>query len=302
MDNESQEALADRPTLNAAASGIVWWQAGLLLAVVIFLYYPILTRLAWDWWNDPEASHGILVPLFSLYVVWHTRRQWAGLSARPAWWGLIAITGALAIMVTGVLATEFFLSRSSFVFLLAGLAIYFLGWTYFRALLFPWAFLFLMIPIPALLFNHIAFPLQLLASRLASGALELIGVPVLREGNVMQLANTTLEVAEACSGIRSLLSLVTLAVIYGYFLEKRIYRRAIFAIVAVPIAVVANALRVVGTGALAHYWDPQKAEGFFHTFSGWVIFVIAMFMLFSVDNLLRFIDRCRGRTRTEPAA
>jgi exosortase len=302
MDNKSQEALADRPTVNAAASGVEWWQAGLLLAVVGFLYYPVLTRLAWDWWNDPEASHGILVPLFSLYVVWHTRRQWANLPARPAWWGLIPILGALALMVTGVLATEFFLARSSFVFLLAGLAIYFLGWTYFRALLFPWAFLFLMIPIPALIFNHIAFPLQLLASRLASGALEVIGVPVLREGNVMQLANTTLEVAEACSGIRSLLSLVTLAIMYGYFLEKRIYRRAIFAVAAVPIAVVANALRVVGTGALAHYWDPQKAEGFFHTFSGWVIFVIAMFMLFSVDNLLRFIDRCRGRTRTEPAA
>ena len=118
----------------------------------------------------------------------------------------------------------------------------------------------------------------------------------------MQLANTTLEVAEACSGIRSLLSLVTLAVIYGYFLEKQMYRRVIFAVAAVPIAVVANALRVVGTGALAHFWDPQKAEGFFHTFSGWVIFVIAMLMLFSVDNLLRLIDRWRERARTEPAA
>lgn len=302
MDNKSSEALAERTAASSAAAGVAWWQAGLLLTVVGFLYYPILARLAWDWWNDPEASHGILVPLFSLYVLWHTRRQWAGLSVQPSWWGLVPILGALAALITGVLATEFFLSRSSFVFLLAGLAIYFLGWAYFRAFLFPWAFLFLMIPIPALIFNHIAFPLQLLASRLASSALELIGVPVLREGNVMQLANTTLEVAEACSGIRSLLSLVTLAVIYGYFLEKRMYRRVIFAAAAVPIAVVANALRVVGTGALAHFWDPQKAEGFFHTFSGWVIFVIAMFMLFSVDNLLRFIDRWRERARTEPAA
>ena len=167
MDNKSQEALAERPTVNAAASGVEWWQAGLLLTVVGFLYYPVLTRLAWDWWNDPEASHGILVPLFSLYVVWHARRQWAVLPARPAGWGLIPIFGALAIMVTGVLATEFFLARSSFVFLLAGLTIYFLGWVYFRALLFPWAVLFLMIPIPALIFNHIAFPLQLLASRSA---------------------------------------------------------------------------------------------------------------------------------------
>jgi len=117
----------------------------------------------------------------------------------------------------------------------------------------------------------------------------------LREGNIIHLASTSLEVAEACSGIRSLLSLVTLAVIYGYFLETRVSRRAIFAIVAVPIAVVANGLRVVGTGLVADLWDPQKAEGFFHTFSGWVIFVIAMVMLFSVDHFMRRLDKWRGR-------
>jgi exosortase len=205
------------------------------------------------------------------------------------------VLGALALLVTGVLGVEFFLARSSFVFLLAGLIVAFLGWNYFKAFFFPWAFLFLMIPIPAIIFNHITFPLQLLASNFAASALQLCGIPVLREGNVIQLARTVLEVAEACSGIRSLLTLVTLAIIYGYFLETRLSRRIIFAVAAIPIAVVANGLRVFGTGLLAHYWSPEAAEGFFHTFSGWLIFVIAMLLLFSVDNLLRWIDRLRGR-------
>jgi exosortase len=256
----------------------------------------VLARLAWDWWNDPDASHGPLVPAFSLFVVWQTRHQWSNLAPRPAWIGLGGIMGSLGLLMTGILGVEFFLARSSFVFLIAGLIVYFMGWGHFRAWLFPWAFLFLMIPIPAIVFNHIALPLQLLASRFATAVLEVIGVPVLREGNVIQLANTVLEVAEACSGIRSLLSLVTLAIIYGYFLESRMHRRIIFALAAVPIAVVANGLRVVGTGALAHYWNPERAEGFFHTFSGWLVFVIAMLILFFVDHVLRWVDRLRGQS------
>jgi exosortase len=268
-----------------------WWQAGLLAAALGYLYVPILARLTEDWWNDADASHGFLVIPFSLFVAWHTRRQWQPLPARPSWLGIPVIAGSLGLLIVGVLGVEFFLSRSSLIFLLAGLIICFLGWQYFRALLFPWAFLFLMIPIPAIVLNHVTLPLQLLASQLASAVLEFVGVPVLREGNVMQLASTSLEVAEACSGIRSLLSLVSLAVIYGYFLETRISRRALFAVSAVPIAVLANGFRVVGTGLLAHYWNPERAEGFFHTFSGWLIFVLAMLMLFSLDHVLKLVDR-----------
>jgi exosortase len=275
-----------------------WWQAALLAVAVGYLYIPILARLTEDWWNDADASHGFLVVPFSLFVVWHTRRQWESLPPRPSWLGIPVVAASLGFLIVGVLGVEFFLSRSSLIFLLAGLIITFLGWRYFRALLFPWGFLFLMIPIPAIIFNHITFPLQLEASRFASTALELVGVPVLREGNIIQLASTSLEVAEACSGIRSLLSLVTLAIIYGYFLETRTYRRVLFAVAAVPIAVLANGFRVVGTGLLAYYWSPERAEGFFHTFSGWLIFVLAMLMLFSVDHILKLFDRCRKRLRS----
>ena len=275
-----------------------WWQAALLAVSIGYLYIPILARLAEDWWNDADASHGFLVVPFSLFVVWHTRRQWQSLPPRPSWLGIPVVAASLGFLIVGVLGVEFFLSRSSLIFLLAGLIITFLGWRYFRALLFPWAFLFLMIPIPAIIFNHIAFPLQLEASRFASTALELVGVPVLREGNIIQLASTSLEVAEACSGIRSLLSLVTLAIIYGYFLETRTYRRVLFAVAAVPIAVLANGFRVVGTGLLAYYWNPERAEGFFHTFSGWLIFVLAMLMLFGLDSAFRLVDRWRGKRGT----
>jgi exosortase len=146
-----------------------------------------------------------------------------------------------------------------------------------------------MIPIPAVLLNQITFPLQLLASRLASAVLPLFSVPVLREGNIIHLPAMPLEVAEACSGIRSLLSLVTLAVIYGYFLDSKTWRRCLLVIAAVPIAVVANALRIVGTGLAVQYWNPDRALGFFHEFSGWVIFVVSLVLLLTLHGALRLI-------------
>jgi exosortase len=156
----------------------------------------------------------------------------------------------------------------------------------FRAVLFPWAFLILMIPIPVIVFQKVTFPLQLLASKLASTALPLFGVVVHREGNVIELASMKLEVVAACSGIRSLLSLLTLSIIYGYLMEDRQWVRVLLAIAAVPIAVVANSFRIVGTGLLVQYWDPEKAEGFFHLFEGWLIFVVSLIMLFALHGLV----------------
>jgi exosortase len=170
---------------------------------------------------------------------------------------------------------------------LAGLIVLFLGWSFFRALLFPWAFLFLMIPIPAIIFNQITFPLQLLASKLASTILPSMGVPVFREGNIINLPAMQLEVADACSGIRSLMALTTLAVIYGYLMERSLAVRVLLVVASVPIAVAANGLRIVGTGLLVQYWDPGKAEGFFHEFQGWLVFVASLVMLYLLHRLLR---------------
>jgi exosortase len=263
------------------------WQVFVLAALLIWIYLPVLARLAQVWWTNPNFSHGLFVPVFSAYVMWEKRARLAAILRRPSWTGAGLLVLALLVLIVGVTGAELFLSRFSLLLVIAALIVLFFGWRWQRELLFPWAFLALMIPIPSIVFTQITFPLQILASRVASLLLPWLGVPVLREGNVIQLPAMALEVAEACSGIRSLLSLIALAIIYGYLLEKRTWPRVVLALAAVPIAVAANSLRIVGTGLLVQYWNPDKAEGFFHTFSGWLIFVVSLLMLFLLHGTMR---------------
>lgn len=270
-----------------AFASIPYWQLGILGALSAWIYWRTVTHLVIQWWNDPNFSHGFFVPLFSGFMVWQERDRLARIGSRPAWSGLVVLLGALALLIVGELGAELFLARFSLLLLLAGLLILYFGWNLFRALLFPWFFLLLMIPIPVILFNTITFPLQLLASRVAAETLPVFGVPILREGNVIILSSMALEVAEACSGIRSLVSLLTLAIIYGYLMEKRIWVRWLLALAAIPIAVVANSVRIIGTGLLVQYWDPDKAQGYFHASWGWIIFVISLMMLYALHALIR---------------
>jgi exosortase len=275
----------------ASPTHYTWWQPAVVTILTIWLYSFTLWRLAQQWWHDPNFSHGIFVPAFSLFVVWHERARLRSIATAPSWWGLALIVPALLILVLGDLGAELFLSRVSLLVLIAGLIVLFFGFSHLRMVAFPLTFLILMIPIPAIIFNQITLPLQLLASKIASTILPWLGVPVLREGNVIGLPAMALEVAEACSGIRSLLSLLTLSIIYGYFMDSRNSIRVLLALASVPIAVMANSLRIVGTGLLVQYWDPEKAEGFFHVFSGWLIFVVSLVMLFflhrALDRVLR---------------
>lgn len=273
-----------------------WWKIAILIGLLVWLYASIASRLALQWWEDPNFSHGFFVPLFSLFVLWQDREKLAAVPCKPSWWGVPIICGSLTVLVVGVLGAELFLSRISLILLLAGLVILFQGWRWFGHVLFPWAFLFLMVPIPNIVFNQITFPLQLLASKVAATTLPWAGVPVLREGNVINLPAMPLEVAQACSGIRSLLSLTTLAIIYGYLMETRVWIRVTLALASIPIAVAANSFRIFGTGLLVQYWDPDKAEGFFHAFSGWLIFVVSLLMLFALHHLLLI-----GRRKPEEA-
>lgn len=264
-----------------------WWQTAVLVGLLLWLYTPTLTHLVGQWWSDPNFSHGFFVPLFSAFVIWQEWPQLMRLTPQPSWWGSIFLGFGLCVLILGQLGAELFLSRCSLLIVVAGLIMLFLGWNFFRAILFPWAFLFLMIPIPAIVFNLVTFPLQLLASKVASTTLPWMGVPVLREGNVILLPAMALEVAEACSGIRSLMSLATLAVIYGYLMERKVAVRILLALAAIPIAVAANSLRIVGTGLLVQYWDPDKAQGFFHEFSGWLIFMVSLVMLYLLHRVVR---------------
>ncbi len=273
----------------ASRQPLVLWQFVVLSVLLLWVYHGTLARLFHQWWDDPNFSHGFFVPLFAAFIIWQESPRLAALTPQPSWWGLLFLGGGLCVLIVGQLGAELFLSRFSLLIVLAGLIVLFLGWNFFRAVLFPWAFLLLMIPIPAIIFNQLTFPLQLLASKVASTILPWMGVPVLREGNVIILPAMALEVAEACSGIRSLISLVTLAIIYGYLMERGIAIRVVLAVASVPIAVAANSLRIVGTGLLVQYWDPQRAEGFFHKFSGWLIFVVSLVMLYLLHRIIRLL-------------
>lgn len=261
-----------------------------LLAVVVagaWLYAGVLHDLVRDWSQDDNYSHGFLIPPLAAYFVWERRNRLARAVRRPSLWGLALVLASLGVLVAGVLGVEFFLTRASLIGVIAGSVVFLAGWSHLRILSFPLAFLLLMIPLPALIFNQIAFPLQLFASKFGTNVLQYCSVPVLREGNVIVLASTRLEVAEACSGIRSLISLLTLGIIFGYFTDRRLPVRVVIALSTIPIAIFANGLRVAGTGLAAHYYGPEAAEGFFHSFSGWLVFLVAFVMLFLVVQVVR---------------
>ncbi|HEX6878906.1 MAG TPA: exosortase A [Terriglobales bacterium] len=295
--NASQALTTEQPVVVEEFSprSLLSWKVVTLVVPTVFVYYDVLWRLFNQWSNDPNFSHGFIVPLFSAFVVWSQRKSFLGLPVRPSNLGLVVIVGSLALVIVGSLGAELFVARVSLIFLIGGMILFFLGWQHFRALLFPWLFLFLMVPIPAIIFAQLTLPLQTLAAKLAAHSLQLVGIPVLREGNVIALPAMPLEVAEACSGIRSLLSLGTLAIIYGYFVEERLLNRVLIALAAIPIAVMANGFRIFGTGVLVQYWDADKALGFFHEFSGWLVFLVSMSLLFITHKLFALGNKLIAR-------
>lgn len=251
----------------------------LLTASVTWLYAGVVTALVRQWATDDDYSHGFFVLPLALFFSWERRGPLWRAARRPRLVGLLFLVVSLVVFIAGQFGSELFLTRVSLIGVLASLILLLFGAAHLRILLFPVAFLLFMVPLPEIVFNRLAFPLQILASQVGEAVIAAGGVPVLREGNVLAIPGRNLEVAEACSGIRSLISLLMLAVVLGYFLERRIGARVAIVVAAVPIAVLANAARVAGTG-LASYWiSPAAADGFFHTFSGWMMFVVALGIL-----------------------
>jgi len=258
----------------------------IVIACLLLLYFRILQGLVSDWVRMPDFSHGFLIPIVSLYFVYERRKSLSALNPSTSWAGFGLLVFGILLYLLGNLATEFFTMRFSMLVVLGGIILFLLGKECFKTLLFPLAFLIFMIPIPSVLMDRITFPMQLFASKVAARSLDLIGIPVLREGNIIQLANTSLEVAEACSGIRSLISLLALSVVFAYFSQNKTWKRIVLVLSTFPIAIIANAARVTGTGILAHHYGDQVAQGFFHGFSGWILFVVAFVCLFIVGGLL----------------
>jgi exosortase len=294
MADLAQAVTVSQPVREPFSKRPALWRIVILAALLSWLYLPVLASLSRQWWSDPNFSHGFFVPFFSLFVLWQNRSTLASIPQRPSLWGLPIVVFSLCTLILGVLGAEVFLARTSLLLLAAGMTIFFLGWRMLRAVIFPLAFLALMVPIPSIIFNQLTLPLQVFASKLAAWALPIFGVPVLREGNVIVLPAMPLEVADACSGIRSLLSLATLTIMYGYLMESRVLTRVLLAFASIPIAVAANGFRIIGTGLLVQYWDPDKAKGFFHEFSGWLIFVVSLLVLFVVHQGLKLIFRRSG--------
>lgn len=264
---------------DTATARLPWIEFVWFSVLLILCYAPVLSHLIWQWENDEDMGHGFFVPVVAAYIAWQRRHTIMAVVPKPDGWGLVIVIWAAVQLYLATLGAELFLARTAFVFAIIGSVLFLGGREVVRILAFPLFLLFFMIPIPAVIYNQITFPLQILASRMAELLLGILGVPVLREGNVLEMpGGQRLQVVEACSGIRSLLSLSFLSLVYGYFFERRNVVRVVLFIATVPIAILANAGRVTMTGILSQI-DPALSEGFFHSASGWVVFMLALVVL-----------------------
>lgn len=273
---------------------IGWVMAFGMASLLVALYWPVLVPLIRQWYGDSNYSHGFLIPIMSAYFAWQRRAELGRVVPEPSWWGLFPTLGGLLLLAIGQVGAELFLQRVSLVVVIAGLVFLVLGARVLRLLSFPLAFLLFMIPIPALVLNAVALPLQSFAAQAATSCLVALEIPVLREGHIIVLPHTSLEVAEACSGIRSLMSLLALSTAYAYFTQHVLWKRWVIVAAAIPVAIVANAFRVAGTGVLAHYIGDEAAQGFYHDFSGWLVFVVAFLLLLMIGGI---VSRIGARAR-----
>lgn len=271
---------------------IVWF--GVLL---IACFAPVLGRLVRQWDHDPDMGHGFFVPLIAGFIVWQRRDELAAVKPVPNAWGLVLVVLGALQLILGTLGAELFTSRLSLVVTLIGMVWFLGGNLMLKKLAFPLLLLFFMIPIPAIIYSSLTLKLQIFASKLADGALTLLAIPVYREGNILDLPNQRLSVVEACSGIRSLLSLTFLSLVYGYFFERKTWIRVLLFFSTIPIAIVANGSRVTITGIMTQV-NPKLAEGFFHEAEGWVIFMVALVMLMVFHQvLIRILNSAEARRK-----
>ncbi|MEW5744170.1 MAG: exosortase A [Nitrospirota bacterium] len=256
------------------------------LLLMIGIYYSIVPLMVKQWYNDPNYSHGFLVPLIAGYFLYQRLDELKNAPVRPHNGGLLIILFGLLMVVLGFVGTEYFTMRASLVVMLIGLVLYLFGKDVLKITALPLGYLFFMVPLPYIIYDAVAFPLKLFVAKYSVLFLKVSGVIVWREGNVIMFPQTVLEVADACSGIRSIMSLLALSVALAFFTRYAAWKRWVIVLSAIPIAIVTNALRVIVTGFLAQYWGAQAAEGFFHEFAGLAVFGLAMAMLIGLSALL----------------
>lgn len=263
------------------------WIGGLSLStLVLIMYAPVLISLARQWRDDPNYGHGFFIPVFAGYVLWSERGRWRALRSRANNFGLAIMLFAIGLRVLGMLASELFIARLSLVILICGMIIFLAGGKMLRSISFPIGYLLFMIPLPAIVYYQLTFPLQLWASRLGASGLVALGIHTVREGNLLVLPNCTLNVVEACSGIRSLLSLLAAVVAYGYLAEPSTWKRSVLAAASIPVAIATNGLRLVATGVLSYFFGPSVDSGVIHVVLGLGFFTLAFLSILLIHKIL----------------
>lgn len=285
-------------SLPVAQPQVDWVKLAWFAGLIVVTYFSILQPLVQQWMIDDDMGHGFFVPAIAAYIAWQRKDQILAQAPRPSFWGLLPLAwGALQSYVAN-LGAELFLSRSAIILTVVGAVWLVCGTRILKLLAFPLALLLFMVPLPAVIYNSITMPLQFFASSVAETSLNLLGFPVLREGNVLELASGPLNVVEACSGIRSLLTLTFLSLVYGYFSDNKPWMRVALLIGVIPIAIAANSFRVTLTGVISEF-NKEWAQGFFHTAEGWVIFMVAFSMLFLFHRLVNAFWMMLQRAKNE---
>lgn len=292
-------SLPEQNATAAAKAPLPWTSIAWFGVLLIACYAPVLFGLVRQWATDEDVGHGFFVPVVAGFIAWKRREQLMAVKPVPNYWGLAIIAFGAIQMLLGTLGAQIFIARTAFWVSLVGVMLFLGGTRALKILAFPLFLLLFMFPIPAIVYARITLPLQLFASSVAETVLSFVGIPVLRDGNVLELANQRLSVVEACSGIRSLLSLGFLSLIYAYFFDKKVWMRWVLLVATIPIAIAANASRVTLTGILSDF-RPGLAQGAFHLFEGWVLFIVALMLLIVFHQIVnRIYQAVRSRAAEE---
>jgi exosortase len=256
------------------------------LVALVGLYFPILVGLTEDWATNDNYSHGYFIPLISGYMIYSMKGELRKLPLSTANWGLFFLLAGLGQLYVASVGSEFFLQRTSLIPVLLGMSLFLWGTSITRKLLLPIFYLLFMVPLPAIIWNKIAFPMQLFSSAITEEVVRLIGIPIFREGNVLHLAQTTLEVVDACSGLRSLTTMFALAAALAWFSDLSRWKKWALFLLAAPVAMFANIVRLTATAALASMYGEKVAQGFLHDFSGLFTFLFGLLLLILLNKLL----------------
>ncbi len=263
-----------------------------MLGLWIAAFYPVYPELVSTWLNHSNNSHGILVPLISGYLIWQKRDQIANAGIESNKWGALILFLSLILYILSYAGAVTVVSRAMIALCLIGLVLFNFGNSVFRIIAFPLIYLLFMVPVPDSIYGLVAFPMQLFATDVSAFLIRNMSIPVFQEGNMLYFAKAQLEVAEACSGLRSMMAFIMLSCLFAYMMKPNWRPRFTIVISAVPLAMFANIVRVTGTGILAHFYGEKVARGFLHEFSGLAVFAFGFVLLMGE---YMFIERIKDK-------